>query len=568
MLCHVYSVSTLRIAIFLYYSRAMYARIKQSGPRQYLQLVEGRREDGKVRQRVVATLGRVDQLQDGALDALIASLQRAAGQKPKSGEPQFLAARAFGHVYLLHELWQQLGLDQALRHALRSSRRQFDAATLVRAMVFNRLCEPTSKLGVLRWLETVAMPDAPDTVTHDHLLRSMDALMDNIDAVEKAVAGQLRPLLDQSVSIVFYDLTTVRIHGEGSVDGDVRAFGLNKETRGIARQFVLGVIQTAEGLPIAHEVHAGNVGEVATLLPAIEKALGRYRIERVVLVADRGLLSLDNLQQVEQLKTVTGRGVEYILAVPARRYADFGEHVAKLDVASGVAEGTWEDRRLVVAHDPDRAAEQTAKRRQLIERIEAEGERMAQRLSDADEGKPLRGRKSNDRKAYLRFCDQVKDAGLSRILKADLDADLFNFRRDETALANAERLDGKLLLVTNTTLAADEVIARYKSLADIERGFRVLKSDIEIAPVHHRLPERIRAHALICFLALVVHRVMRMRLKAEGSSQSPTAALRVLQTIQRHQVKLGKDTLRGINAPDPTQQELFSALHVKHPPSR
>jgi transposase len=150
----------------------------------------------------------------------------------------------------------------------------------------------------------------------------------------------------------------------------------------------------------------------------------------------------------------------------------------------------------------------------------------------------------------------------------DLDAALFNFRRDEAALANAERLDGKLLLVTNTTLAADEVIARYKSLADIERGFRVLKSDIEIAPVHHRLPERIRAHALICFLALVVHCVMRMRLKADGSSQSPTTALRVLQPIQRHQVKLGKDTLRGINAPDPTQQELFSALHVKHPPGR
>jgi transposase len=409
------------------------------------------------------------------------------------------------------------------------------------------------------------MPDAPDAVTHDQLLRSMDALMDHIDAVEKAVAGQLRPLLDQSVSIVFYDLTTVRIHGEGAVDGDVRAFGLNKETRGIARQFVLGVIQTAEGLPIAHEVHAGNVGEVSTLLPAIEKALGRYRIERVVLVADRGLLSLDNLKQVEQLKTVTGRGVEYILAVPARRYADFGEHVAKMDVTSGVAEGAWEDRRLVVAHDPDRAAEQTAQRRREIEAIEAEGERMAQRLSDADEGKPLRGRKSNDRKAYLRFCDQVKDAGLSRILKADLDADLFNFRRDEAALANAERLDGTLLLVTNTTLAAGEVIARYKSLADIERGFRVLKSDIEIAPVHHRLPERIRAHALICFLALVLHRVIRMRLKASGTPLSPQKALTLLRQIQQHRVQIDGKTVSGLSRLQSQHTELFQALNLPEP---
>jgi hypothetical protein len=544
----------------------MFTRITRSDGRAYLQLVESfRNAAGQPRQRVVANLGRLDQLTDKDLDPLIGGLQRALGRSTTPPAVTFDSARAFGDLFALHELWRSLGLDGALKRALRSSRRQFDAATLVRAMVFNRLCEPTSKLGVLRWLETVAMPDAPDTVTHDQLLRSMDALMDNIDAVEKAVAGQLRPLLDQSVSIVFYDLTTVRIHGEGSVDGDVRAYGLNKETRGIARQFVLGVIQTAEGLPIAHEVHAGNVGEVSTLLPAIEKALGRYRIERVVLVADRGLLSLDNLQQVEQLKTVTGRGVEYILAVPARRYADFGEHVIKMDLASGVAEGTWENRRLIVAHDPDRAAEQTAQRRQLIERIEAEGERMAQRLSDADEGKPLRGRKSNDRKAYLRFCDQVKDAGLSRILKADLDADLFNFRRDEAALANAERLDGKLLLVTNTTLAADEVIARYKSLADIERGFRVLKSDIEIAPVHHRLPERIRAHALICFLALVLHRVMRMRLKAAGAPVSPQKALTLLRQIQQHRVQIDGKTVSGLSRLQPQQTELFQALNLPEP---
>jgi hypothetical protein len=544
----------------------MFTRITRSDGRAYLQLVESfRNAAGQPRERVVANLGRLDQLTDKDLDPLIGGLQRALGRSTTPPAVTFDSARAFGDLFALHELWRSLGLDGALKRALRSSRRQFDAATLVRAMVFNRLCEPTSKLGVLRWLETVAMPDAPDTVTHDQLLRSMDALMDNIDAVEKAVAGQLRPLLDQSVSIVFYDLTTVRIHGEGSVDGDVRAYGLNKETRGIARQFVLGVIQTAEGLPIAHEVHAGNVGEVSTLLPAIEKALGRYRIERVVLVADRGLLSLDNLQQVEQLKTVTGRGVEYILAVPARRYADFGEHVIKMDLASGVAEGTWENRRLIVAHDPDRAAEQTAQRRQLIERIEAEGERMAQRLSDADEGKPLRGRKSNDRKAYLRFCDQVKDAGLSRILKADLDADLFNFRRDEAALANAERLDGKLLLVTNTTLAADEVIARYKSLADIERGFRVLKSDIEIAPVHHRLPERIRAHALICFLALVLHRVMRMRLKAAGAPVSPQKALTLLRQIQQHRVQIDGKTVSGLSRLQPQQTELFQALNLPEP---
>lgn len=544
----------------------MFTRITRSEGRAYLQLVESfRNEDGKPRQRVVANLGRLDKLTDESLDPLISGLQRALGRDTRKPEVTFDSARAFGDLFALHELWNSLGLDSAIRRALRSSRRQFDATALIRAMVFNRLCEPTSKLGVLRWLETVSLPGAPEEVTHDQLLRTMDALMDRVDAVEAAVTKQLRPLLDQSLSVVFYDLTTVRIHGEGVMEDDLRAFGLSKDTGGIARQFVLGVIQTAEGLPIAHQVHAGNVGEVSTLLPAIKKAIAAYGIERVVLVADRGLLSLDNVEAVEALKTPSGHPVEYILAVPARRYADFAETVDGMDAASGVAEGVWRERRLVVAHDPQRAALQTAKRRKTLEAIEAEGERMAQRLSDADEGKPLRGRRASDRTAYLRFVEQVKEAGLGRILKADLNADLFSFSRDEAALAQAERLDGKLLLVTNTALPPAEVISRYKALADIERGFRVLKSDIEIAPVHHRLPERIRAHALICFLALVLHRVMRMRLQAAGSKFSPHRALALLRQIQRHSVCVNGRPASGVGRLQPQQLEIFQALDITPP---
>ena len=185
-------------------------------------------------------------------------------------------------------------------------------------------------------------------------------------------------------------------------------------------------------------------------------------------------------------------------------------------------------------------------------------------MSDSNSGHDLSDR---DRQAVGGIVYQTTTDGIDWTqLKADLHADLFSFSRDEAALAQAERLDGKLLLITNTPLAAAEVVSRYKALADIERGFRVLKSDIEIAPVHHRLPERIRAHALICFLALVLHRVMRMRLQAAGVGQTPTAALRLLSTIQRHQVKLGRQTLHGINAPNPQQLELFAALDTKSPP--
>ena len=189
----------------------MYTRITRSGGRSYLQIVEGFRTEAGVRQRVVANLGRLDQLDDKQLDPLINGLQRALGRVPVAAPiPQFEPALQFGDVYALNELWSSLGLRAAVTRALRSSRREFDAEAVVRAMVFNRLCAPDSKLGCLEWLRTVAVPNMPAEVSHDHLLRTMDALMDRAEAVEAQVATLLRPMLDQQLSVVFYDLTTVR----------------------------------------------------------------------------------------------------------------------------------------------------------------------------------------------------------------------------------------------------------------------------------------------------------------------------------------------------------------------
>lgn len=251
-----------------------------------------------------------------------------------------------------------------MKHALRSARRTFDAEALIRAMVFNRLCNPSSKLGCLRWLETVAMPEMPDTVTHQNLLRAMDALMDHADAAENAIAKQVRPLVNRDLEIVFYDLTTVRIHGEGQVEADIRAFGMNKQTGGIARQFVLGFVQTADGLPLMHTVHPGNVAETKTLQAMLATVLERFAIQRVALVADRGLLSLDNIGELTAMADRGGRRLEFILAVPARRYSDLVETFQTLTFdEAGLAQSTFAGHRLIIAHDPVRAEEQRARRR-------------------------------------------------------------------------------------------------------------------------------------------------------------------------------------------------------------
>ena len=298
----------------------------------------------------------------------------------------------------------------------------------------------------------------------------------------------------------------------------------------------------------------------------LAKVLKRFPIERVILVADRGLLSLDNVAELQRLAESSKRTLQFILAVPARRYLELGGTLEQLRFVDGLAEGRFAEQRLVVAHDPERAKEQSAKRRARIAELEAFAERLVGKLDAQDEGQSERGRRATDRGAYSRFARAVAEAELGRFVKADYLADRFVYRLDETAIAHAERFDGKLVLLSNVEdYSAAQIVERYKSLADIERGFRVLKGDIEIAPVYHRLPERIRAHGQICFLALVLHREMRMRLKAKGNPHSPGTALELLRRIQKHRVSIGENAYTGVSKTTATQLDLFEALALKTP---
>jgi len=554
----------------------MFLKVSSSGGHRYVRLMESfRNEDGQPRQRTVATLGRVDE-PGGPLEALLDGLMRVKGERAGSADSsqvRFESALALGDVWALDALWRELGFD---RLAVVFRRARFTTAVehAIRVMVFNRLCDPESKLGVLRWLQTVSMPGIDvDQLSHQQLLRSMDALMDRQQAVDECVAQLLRPLIDQDLSVVFYDLTTIRAEGLSQQDGDVRHFGMSKEGV-IARQFLLGVVQTADGMPIYHEVFDGNTAEAPTLEPTLKKVLARYpHIRRLVVVADRGLLSLDNIEALSKLRVGGDRPLEFILAVPGRRYGDFVDLLQPMAAQAAqakaeiVAETKWQGHRLVVAHDPMRAAEQAQERQARIDALKQRADQLADKLDAQDEGQVQRGRKLSDSGAKARFFHEVCDAHLARIIKVDLRSDLFAYEIDEAALARAQLMDGKLMLVTNVAdMAADEVVRRYKALADIERGFRVLKAEIEVAPVFHRLPERIKAHASICFIALILYRVMRQRLKLAGSDLSPEAALADLRRIQRHCVSI--DNARpiiGISTIQPRQAQALAALKVTTP---
>jgi transposase len=484
-------------------------------------------------------------------------------------------------VWTLTELWKELGFSD-LRRVFRRTRHAIDVEALVRIMVLNRLSDPDSKLGVLRWLQTVALPDIDvEELTHQHLLRSMDALMDHQDAVDDVIATLLRPLVDQDLSVAFYDMTTIRAEGLSTLEADVRKFGKAKEGL-TAKQFMLGVVQTAEGLPIYHEVFEGNTAETKTLLPVLAKVMDRFpNLRRLVLVADRGLLSLDNLEALQEIRLRPARGqsasqaqvLEFIMAVPGRRYGEFAALLEPLQAqwieASDemIGETTWDGLRLVVAHDPATALQQQQRRLSQIAELESLARGWEGKLTAQDEGVKKKGRKLSDSGTKARFYHAVREARLGNIVKVDMKAELFSYAIHEDALKLAELMDGKLLVVTNVKdMTPSSIIERYKSLADIERGFKVLKSELEIGPVYHRLPQRIRAHASICFMALILHRVMRMRLRAANTGITPERALQALKRIQHHQVSIdGASPLCGVSSMTDEHNLVLKALGVKQP---
>jgi len=329
------------------------------------------------------------------------------------------------------------------------------------------------------------------------------------------IARLIRPLIDTHLSVVFYDLTTIEASGESEVKDDLRAHGRSKRDR-IERQLASGLVQTAEGLPIANEIFEGNVAEVSTLRLMVEGVLERFDIKRVVLVADRGLLLMDNLEALGKIRLPSDCPLKFVPAVPARR---------------------------------DR-----------IRTLEDEATRWVPKLDAQHQDSHSHGRKLSCSGAKARLVHAVAEAHRGSILQLDLRSHLLTWDIHRAALKRHETLDGKLVLLTNTPdLSADEVVECFMSQADIERGFRVLKSEIGISPLFHRSPDRIRLHACICFLALVLHRVVRMRvrlrvrmrvrLRKADAGLSSASSLGVLHQIQRHRISLN-DTrvVRGLCA--------------------
>lgn len=518
----------------------MFFRAKRSGSREYLQLVENERTEGRVRQRVLASLGRMDELEaSGQLARLTESLARLTEELEAvrvASDLEARSSRALGGMLVLERLWAELGLDKLLRRVARGRKMEFDLERSVFAMVANRVLAPRSKRGIMSWLDTVAWAGEEPPELH-HLYRSLDVLADAKDDLELRLHQKVRDLFHQRLDLVLYDTTSVSF--QAPEEDALRRRGYSKDKRPDLPQAVLGLLLSDDGLPIGHELFPGNTYDGATVPDVLERLKERFQLRWLIFVGDRGMASEKNLDRLEEA------GYDWIVGVRLRSrpaladavLSDAGafEAVAEnLEVKDLEVEGV----RYVACRNREQARRDRARREAVVERLEA-------------------------RLARSGVKGLVSRSGFRRFLRVTDE----EVRIDHDKIERDAHFDGLWVLETSTELPARDVAEAYKSLWRVERAFRTLKSPLELRPVRHWTEPRIRGHVVVCFLAFLIRSVLERRLFDEGELEATfSEALDALHQVQQVRLDLKDIPLHLVTDPPPLARRIFKALGMRPPP--
>jgi len=492
----------------------MFARVKKSGQYQYLQIVKNTKQNKMVRQQVIATVGRLDEMQaKGRIETLIRSLSRFSEQTMLvlSGKslPNVKAVK-IGPALIFERLWRQTGIGEVLTKLLDGRKFLFDVERAIFLTVLHRLMVSGSDRFCDRWQQDYRIQGVQDLDLH-HLYRAMAFLGEPLDDQDDATAFSPRCIKDlveetifafrrhlfSALDLVFFDTTSIYFEGQGGQSLGQRGF--SKDHRPDLRQMVVGVLIDDKGTPICCELWPGNTADVTTLVPIIKRLRQRFAIGNCCIVADRGMISAQTLQFLEDPECP----VHYILGVRMRklkaadqvlsrggRYHEvFPEAAATKDPSPlKVKEVLHEDTRYIVCVNPSQARKD-AKDRELI-------------LAS------LREQLKNGAKSL------VGNKGYRRYLTIDKNSACI----DEAKVQAEARYDGKWVLRTNTNLSAQQVALKYKQLWQVERVFRDVKSLLQTRPVFHQRDETIRGHVFCSFLALVLRKELDRCLEAAGHS--------------------------------------------------
>jgi transposase len=484
---------------------------------------------GAPRNRVLINLGSLDKLGMDTVKKLGQGFLRIAGvAELPAVAPEAVRALDFGHVFAVSHIWDKLGISTALNRAGLNGDATFEVAALIKLLVVNRICDPCSKLALLEWLESVRFPGfEKERPAYQHLLRAMDRLILVKEKAEPFITGLMHDRSKPEGDLVFYDITSTWFDGDRSLtEDDIRRYGYSRDGRFDRRQIAIGVVMGSNGIPLCHHVFPGNTVDKATVAEVVADLKSRFKLRRVIFVGDRGMLSDDNVDAllVEEFG--------YILAHPLRRGVLAKEGVRlladKFDRESQVeqyAEDVSSGIRCVLSYSPKIAAETREGRMQRLSQADAFVKERINRLK-----KPAsKGRKPTPQGTYDRIRDYLRDKGLLSLYRLEIIGEKVSVGVDKNAREWEEVIDGLLLLETTDLISpADEIVRRYKELAEIERGWRSLKSTILLRPVYHWTEERIRAHVFICVLALQIERWMRKKL----NGTSAPVAIRQLRQIK------------------------------------
>lgn len=493
----------------------MFFRAKKSGTREYFQIVHNRREKGKVRQEVIATLGRLDQLKEsGALDSLLRSGVKFSEQLAiidAHGEGRTVSSSDLktGLPMVFGRLWNDAGIAKVITELLADRKFGFSVERAVFLTVLHRLTASGSDRAAEKWKDAYKI-DGTEEIELQHLYRAMAWLGEELPEGEQGFAAPFSPrcvkdLIEEGLfhrhrdlfgdlTLVFFDTTSIYFEGEGGED--IGNYGYSKDHRPDLKQMVVGVILDVNGRPICCEMWPGNTADVSATIPVVNRLKNRFGISNVCMVADRGMISNESVTQME------ANGIHYILGVRMRRQKEVKEEVlsragryeevspkgshSKAPSPLKVKHVKLGDKRYIVCLNEDQAKKDALDRAKIVEGLK-------ERLKQGDKG--LIGNKG-----YRKY---LKSSGK-------------RFQIDEEKIEEEARYDGKWVLTTNTSMTAREVALQYKQLWTVEAIFRTMKTVLVTRPIYHKCDETIRGHVFCSFLSLLLIKELQGRLMEKG----------------------------------------------------
>jgi transposase len=467
-------------------------------------LRESYREDGKVKSRTIANISHLESRQIEALRlALAGSLSTAGSPLPDS----FHISRSLphGHVAAVLGCLRNLKLDAILGSG---PSRQRD---LVVAMIVARILDPASKLATARGLHTDTLSSSLGDLLHletadeSELYLAMDWLLTRQTKIEEKIAE--RQL--SSGGLVLYDLTSTYFEGRHC---PLAKLGHSRDDKSGKLQIVFGLLTNAQGCPVAVEVFEGNTGDPKTVASQVDKLRTRFGLQEVVLVGDRGMLTSARIRQ----DLPAAHGIQWISALRASQIQKLAKdgclQMSLFDQTDlvEIAHPGFPGERLIACYNPLLAEERARKRPDLLAATEKQLEKIAVATKRAR--RPLRGKQNIGVRAG-KILNRYK---MGKHFQLRIEEDSFHYERKTANIEREQSLDGIYVIRTSVkqeALSSQQVVAGYKSLSGVERAFRSLKTvDLQVRPIHHRLPDRVRAHIFLCMLAYYVEWHMRQLL--------------------------------------------------------